>query len=203
MVNGKNIKRDITSPYAYPSWGHGVIPLWGIPPFLVGFVLLIFLVRFMLCCQTLSVRVLPIVDCSTCFWNSEWVSEWVSESSRVESSRVESSRSRSWVELEQLPFKWWWGPLCTRPTHLFGFYSAGSLKQQSADWHVSAWKPYIFINILRTKAIPIHILFTYSYIRLKPKINAHRSIVYLIMLNYCIIIEAFVLAIKKLRWLKK
>jgi hypothetical protein len=122
---------------------------------------------------------------------SEWVSEWV--------SGVEWSG----VELEQLPFKWWWGPLCTRPTHLVGFYSAGSLKQQSADWHVSAWKPYIFINILRTKAIPIHILFTYSYIRLKPKINAHRSIVYLIMLNYCIIIEAFVLAIKKLRWLKK
>ena len=191
MVNGKNIKRDITSPSAYPSWAHGVIPLWGIPRFLVGFVLLIFLVRFILCCQTLSVRVLPILDCSTCFWVSEWVSEWV--------SGVEWSG----VELEQLPFKWWWGPLCTTPTHLVGFYSAGSLKQQSADWHVSAWKPYTFINILRTKAIPIHILFTYSYIRLKPKINAHRSIVYLIMLNYCIIIEAFVLAIKKLRWLKK
>ena len=25
----------------------------------------------------------------------------------------------------------WWCPLCTRPTHLVGFYSASSLKQQS------------------------------------------------------------------------
>jgi hypothetical protein len=26
--------------------------------------------------------------------------------------------------------RWWWGPLCTRPTHLVGFfYSASSLKQ--------------------------------------------------------------------------
>jgi hypothetical protein len=33
--------------------------------------------------------------------------------------------------------RWWWGPLCTRPTCLLvGFYSASSLKQQFADRHV-------------------------------------------------------------------
>jgi hypothetical protein len=26
--------------------------------------------------------------------------------------------------------RWWWGPLCTRPTHWVVFYSASSLKQQ-------------------------------------------------------------------------
>jgi hypothetical protein len=29
--------------------------------------------------------------------------------------------------------RWWWGPLCTRSTRLVGFYSASSLKQQSAS----------------------------------------------------------------------
>ena len=34
--------------------------------------------------------------------------------------------------------RWWWGRLCTRPTRLVGFfYSARSLKQQSADRHVA------------------------------------------------------------------
>ena len=33
--------------------------------------------------------------------------------------------------------KWWWGPLCTRPTRLVGFYSTSSLKQKSADRHVA------------------------------------------------------------------
>jgi hypothetical protein len=30
----------------------------------------------------------------------------------------------------------WWGPFCTRPTHLIVFHSASLLKQQSADRHV-------------------------------------------------------------------
>jgi len=33
--------------------------------------------------------------------------------------------------------RWWWDPLCTRPTRLVGFYCASSLKQQSADRHVA------------------------------------------------------------------
>jgi hypothetical protein len=32
---------------------------------------------------------------------------------------------------------WWWGPLCSSPTCLVGFYSASSLKQQSEDRHVT------------------------------------------------------------------
>jgi len=30
--------------------------------------------------------------------------------------------------------RWWWGPLCTRPTYL-DFYSVSSLKQQSSSRH--------------------------------------------------------------------
>ena len=33
--------------------------------------------------------------------------------------------------------KWWWGPLCSRPTRLVGFYSASSLERQSANRHVA------------------------------------------------------------------
>jgi hypothetical protein len=34
--------------------------------------------------------------------------------------------------------RWWWCPLCSRPTHLLDFYSAGSLKQQSTGRHVAS-----------------------------------------------------------------
>ena len=37
----------------------------------------------------------------------------------------------------QFSMRWWWGPLCPRPTHLFGFLSASSLIQQSADRHIA------------------------------------------------------------------
>jgi hypothetical protein len=31
--------------------------------------------------------------------------------------------------------RWWWGPLCTRQTHLVGFLSSSSLKQQPTGRH--------------------------------------------------------------------
>ena len=34
---------------------------------------------------------------------------------------------------ERIFLRRWWGPLSTRPTRLLGFYSASSLKQQTAD----------------------------------------------------------------------
>ena len=39
----------------------------------------------------------------------------------------------------------WWGPLCTRPTCLVGFYSANSLKQHSADRYVALFGHIILI----------------------------------------------------------
>ena len=33
--------------------------------------------------------------------------------------------------------RWWWDPLCTRPTPYLDFYNASSLKQQSMDRHVA------------------------------------------------------------------
>ena len=44
--------------------------------------------------------------------------------------------------------RWWWAPLCTRPTHLVGFLvvSASSLKQQSTDRHVATLGHIILIS---------------------------------------------------------
>ena len=43
--------------------------------------------------------------------------------------------------------EWWWGSLCTRPTHLVGFfYSASSLKQQSVGRHVAPFGHIILIQ---------------------------------------------------------
>jgi hypothetical protein len=33
--------------------------------------------------------------------------------------------------------RWWWDPLCSRPIRWVGFFSASSLKQQSAGGHVA------------------------------------------------------------------
>ena len=33
--------------------------------------------------------------------------------------------------------RWWWGPLCSRPTRPAGLNSASTLKQQYADRHVA------------------------------------------------------------------
>jgi hypothetical protein len=40
--------------------------------------------------------------------------------------------------------RWWWCPLCIRPTHLVGI-SASSLKQQSADRHVAPLGHIIYV----------------------------------------------------------
>jgi hypothetical protein len=44
-------------------------------------------------------------------------------------------------------------------------------------------------------------MYIYSYVRLKSKINTDRSIMHLIILNYSIIIEEFVLIIKEVQGL--
>ena len=45
----------------------------------------------------------------------------------------------SWQEQSYMWYvmRWWWCPLCTKPTHLVGFFSASSLKQQSPETHVT------------------------------------------------------------------
>ena len=41
--------------------------------------------------------------------------------------------------------RWWWGPLCSRPTDLVFLYSASSLKQQFANRHVAPLRHIILI----------------------------------------------------------
>jgi len=63
----------------------------------------------------------------------KWVNEWLLFNASSAISQLYHGVERT----NSFSMTWWWGPLCIKPTRLVGFYSANSLKQQSAGRHVA------------------------------------------------------------------
>ena len=93
-------------------------------------------------CLNLSRHSLTWLDKVTFLWfiivwiyQDRQYSEWVSDCCLTP---IQKFSSYIMARISSFSMIWWWGPLCTRPTRLVWlFYSASSLKQQSAYRHVT------------------------------------------------------------------
>ena len=80
----------------------------------------------------------------TCVWCWPGAIEWVDECCCLMPS--EQVFSHIMAITSYITMRWWWCLLCTKSTHLFDFYSASSLKQQSAGRHATLLKHIILIQ---------------------------------------------------------
>ena len=69
--------------------------------------------------------------------------------------------------------RWWWGPLCIRPTCWVGFNSASSLKQHSAGRHVAPLGHIILIP-----SLPVFALSPWCCVLSGEATNANSSLVW-------------------------